>query len=106
MIVRLRTQQIIIDLPKLDAEPWVKLTVQRLEMDDQGKVLNTVDRWGTVNKKLSDVALQIHQYKEILPLAEGHISVFAISDAIESVAVAWVQEKFGGVVNEAGELIL
>lgn len=106
MITRLRAQQIVIDIPRTDSEPWIKVTVQRVEQDDTGFELNVVDRWGSINKQLSDVALEVNKYTEVLPLESGDISVYGLSDGIRSVVVRWIAEKYNGTISPNGDVIV
>lgn len=82
------------------------ITVQRVELDAAGNEMNVIDRWGTINKRLSAVALQVEPYFEVLPLEPGQITVFGIADAIKSTAIDWIIEKYGGSKNAAGDVIL
>lgn len=107
MTTRLRTQQIIIDLPRSSSEPWINLVVQRVELDDSGNEINVVDRWGSVNKRLSLVASEISNYTEIVPeLNDKSISVYGISSAMTCIAVNWIVEKYGGTITSNGDIEL
>lgn len=106
-MIKLRTQQIIIDMPRSISEPWMNLVVQRIDLSPDGSVeLNVVDRWGTINKKLSDVALEVNSYFEVLPLNSGEITVFGLADGIKSVATKWIVEKYGGTIQPNGDVHL
>ena len=107
-MVKLRTQKISISIPRINSEPWVYLIVQRVELDENGKEINVVDRWGTVNKQLSAVATDVFTYFEPIPVPNpaNMISAFAIADAIKVVAVHWIQEKYGGTINQDGDVVL
>ena len=76
--------------------------------DENGKEINVVDRWGTVNKQLSAVATDVFTYFEPIPVPNpaNMISAFAIADAIKVVAVHWIQEKYGGTINQDGDVVL
>jgi len=107
MTIKLRTQQIVIDVPRATSEPWVHLTVQRVELDDNGKELNVVDRWGTANRRLSEIALDTVSYFEPVPgLDANTMTMFALADAIKSAATDWIIEKYGGTKNANGDVIL
>ena len=105
MRTKLRTQKIAIDLPRVNSEPWILITVQRVDVDDNGKEVNVVDRWGTINKRLSAVALEVYPYFEVIPGLDNALSVFAIADAIKETAIAWIVEKYGGT-NINGDVFL
>jgi len=104
---RLRSQQITVDLPTPDSEPWINIVVQRVEMDDAYKTLNVVDRWGSVVVPVKNIALDVHTYKEIIPgLPDNLISVYGLADAITVTAVDLIIKKYGGVLNDKGFIML
>jgi len=105
-MIKLRTQHIIIEMPRTESEPFISITVQRIELDVNGKEINVNDRYGRIYKPLSEVAIDVVPYFEILQLAMGNISIFAIADAIKEVATKWIIEKYGGSINDNGDVIL
>lgn len=102
---RLRAQQIIIDLPTAESEPWVHIAVQRIRIEEDGSETRTVDRWGSVSKKLSDVSGNIYQFDEYESLSGGEISGSGISNAITSAALVWIAEKYNGRIEDGNVLI-
>ena len=104
--VKLRVQQIIIDLPRSNSERWIHMTIQRVELDDDGNEANVVDRWGQISQKMSDVFAEAHPYSDPITGGSGLLSVAGTAVAISSVALAWMTERWGGTVNELGDLIL
>lgn len=104
-MIKLRAQQIIIDVPRYESEPWILIRVQKVQTEANG-VEHIVDRWGAVNKKLSEAALDVTDYFEITPVESNQLSVFALADAIKNVSVDWIIEKYGGTLNANGEIIL
>lgn len=68
--------------------------------------MNVVDRWDMINKRFSDVALQVEPYFEPAPNILNQISVFGVADAIKNIATTWIIEKHGGTLNENGDIIL
>lgn len=103
----LRTQQLYIDLPKPGAEPWVNLIIQRVEMsDDLTIVLNTVDRWGQVNARLSAIAPRIYLINDPFDPGCGYISAAGIAEALTAAAVELIIEKYGGTLDTETGLIV
>lgn len=89
------------------SDPWINLTVQRVDMDEAYKTMNTVDRWGSVNVPVKSIALNVHQYQEPIPgLPLGSISVAGLAAAIASVSTKLIMTKFGGSLDEHGFIIL
>lgn len=93
-------------MPRTTSEPFINVTVQRIELDVEGNEINVVDRWGYVYKRLSLVAMDIVPYFEYAPNIVNMISIFGIADAIKETATAWIIEKYGGVQQPNGDVIL
>ena len=92
------------EIPRLGSEPWIHITVQRLAVVD-GEITDVVDRWGSVHKKLSDVALEHHEFSDPVPRPDNTISVAGMAIAIEHVAKDWIADKYSATVVD-GEVIL
>lgn len=106
-MIKLRTQQIIIEMPRTDSEPWIHITIQRIELGSDGSSeVNVTDRWDQIHKRLSLVALQTEKYFEAVPWEVGFISVFGVADAIKNIATTWIIEKHGGTLNDNGDVII
>ena len=106
MTIKLRTQQIIIDIPRTDSEPWMLIVIQRVEMNESGVEINVADRWDSINKRLGDVAELVKEYTEpVTPIAPGFISMLGLADAIKVTATSWILEKWGGTLNENGDVV-
>jgi hypothetical protein len=103
---RLRTQQLYIDLPTPDSEPWLNLIIQMVEMDDNYNTVNVVDRWGQVNARLSSIAWSTYLYTDPIPHEDGHISVVGIGDAITVLGVELIIQKYGGYLDERGLIMM
>lgn len=106
MIVRLRTQQLYIDLPTPDSEPWINLIVQRVEMDDDYNTINVVDRWGQVNARMTNIAWNTYTFSDPLSSELGCISILGMSDAITNFGVDLIMQKYGGTLDDRGYLIV
>jgi len=106
MITKVRAQQIIIDIPRTDSEPWIRVVVQRVELDDNHVEINVVDRWDSFNKRLSQVALEINKYTEVIPVIIGEISLYGLSDGIKEAVTSWLVENYNGILSDNGEVII
>ncbi len=106
MIVRLRTQQLFIDLPTPDSEPWLNIIVQRVEMDDEFNTKNVVDRWGHVSVRLSTIITEVYPYSDPVPVPAGYISIAGLSSALTIAAMAHIVKKYGGYIDASGFIIL
>ena len=106
MITRLRTQQMYIDLPTPDSEPWLNLVVQRVEMDDNYVTKNIVDRWGSVNVKLSSIATSVYPLQDPVQPPDGHISVAGLAAGLTIAAMDLIAKKYDGRIDEQGFIIV
>jgi len=106
MQARLRVQQICIDMPKASNEPWVNLTVQRVEMNEQGQDVNVIDRWGQVNTRLSDIYGMIVRRHDPLCSSLDEMSGAGVAQGITAIAISLVIAKFGGTLNEKGYIMV
>lgn len=104
---RIRIQQIIIDIPKEGSEPWINVAIQLLEIDDEGMVLNTVHKWQTVNKKLSDVYGSKSTYSDpYFSKIDEPISTAGVADGITKMVRQWIADKFDSVVDSDGYIFI
>lgn len=103
----LRTQQLYIDLPTPGSEPWLNIIVQYVEMDDNFKPMNVVDRWGTVNVQVRNVAMNTYPNLDPVPVPAGMISGAGIAQALTLAAIDLIINKYGGSFDQAtGYIIL
>lgn len=106
MKTRLRIQQIVIDIPRSESEPWVSFTVQKIEMDDDYKTLNVVDRWRSLNRRMSEFATNIVHYEDLLSPPSGHISGAGLGNAITGMAMMLVAREYGGTIDSNGYIMV
>jgi len=106
MITKVRAQQITIDITRTDSEPWIRVVVQRVEMDDNHFELNVVDRWDSFNKRLSQIALEVNKYTEVVSVNSEEISLYGLSDGIKEAVTRWLVEEYNGTISPTGEVII
>ena len=106
MSTKLRSQQIIIETPREDAEAWVHIIVQEVVKDEDGKVLNIIPRSNQIHKTATEIAFETYLFDDpILGKTGETISGVGLYNAIASCVRLWMIEKFGGVVID-DELII
>lgn len=106
MKTRLRTQQILVDGPTPESEWWLYIIVQRVDMDEQYNPIRVVDRWGSVNVRLADIATALYPLVDPVSPPAGLISVAGMADGLEKAAVAEIIKKYGGTVDEHGYIMV
>lgn len=93
-------------MPEVGSEPWVSLIVQRVEYSDEGVPGHAIDRWGALNRQFSATYYDTFKVNDPLNVPEGYISAAGIAESIKVTSVKWMQEKYGGIINEKGQLII
>lgn len=103
----LRTQQIYIDLPKPQTEPWMNVVVQYVEMtDDLLTVLNTVDRWNQITVRVADIAWFTYPIYDPANPPCGYISNAGIVQAMSASIIDLIIQHFGGVLDSASGYVV
>jgi len=106
MIKILRTQQLYIDLPTPGSEPWLNIIVQYVEMDDNYKPLNVVDRWGQVNARVMSLVTNAYPNNDPVPVPAGMISGAGITQALTMAAIELIVGKYGGTFDPSTGFII
>lgn len=102
---KIRSQQIVIDLPVENAMPWVRATLQKCVKDSQYQTVQTVDRVGFVHRSLADFAAQMTTITDPVTGQTHTISGVAASLLIGAMVSAWIVADRGGSINEHDDII-
>ena len=54
-----RAQQILIDMPKPESEPWVHITVQRLTLLPDGSYDDVIDRYKVISAPFHEILTRV-----------------------------------------------
>lgn len=104
-MVKIRSSQITIEVPKEGAEPWIRVVVQRVEKN--GDIVNTVDRWDSFNKRMSDLAGEMYPMPPTVDCESGVFSFLDVGQAITTVVVMWLAERYNGTIDPVtGDVII
>jgi hypothetical protein len=101
-MIRLRAQQILIETPTPDSEPWIRLVVQRVEEKDG--LVNTVDRWDTIHNRLSVVADQA--FPIVTDISNDTFTVGDLAKSLELIVINWLAVQYAGVIDENNYVII
>lgn len=103
---KIRSQQIIIDLPTEDAEVWVRATLQRCIKDDATyETVQTIDRVGFVHRAASDIVMQMTTIVDPVTGQSHTISGAGAYMLIRDMVSAWIVADRGGAINERADII-
>lgn len=105
-MIELRAQQIIIDAPRADAEPFIAIVVQRLVHDDSGAIVQTINREKMINRVLSKVATDLYAYVDPVTQSYVNISGAGLGSAITVAARQWILEEYSEAQLIDGRVIL
>jgi hypothetical protein len=101
-MIRVRAQQILIETPKADAEPWIRIIVQRVE--ELNGIVNTVDRWDTFNARLSDVSDQTFPIP--FDVSNNTFKIGDMAHMLTLIVMNWLAVQYGGTIDEEGNVIV
>lgn len=94
-MIELRAQQIVIDAPRRDRDPFVAIIVQRIIYNLDNSVKQRINREKVINRALTSVATQLYPYND--PVTGGcteNISGAGLGIAISSAAAQWIIEEY------------
>jgi hypothetical protein len=107
MIEKIRAQQVTIDLPTEEAEPWVRAIIQRVMKNPETyQTVQTVDRVDAVHRRLSDFATMVQTFTDPVTGASVTLSGVGCGQAIIAFVKAWMLEDFFDYVeNTHGDIV-
>lgn len=105
-MIELRAQQIIIDTPRIDAVPFIAIVVQRLIYNNEGALIQTINREKMINRSLTKVATHLYLYTDPVIQSFDTISGAGLGDAITYAARQWILEEYPEAELIDGRVIL
>lgn len=95
MVYEYRASKITIEIPKPDSEPWVHLAINKLEVDDNGTLINTYPMFAYISKPLSQVGMEMFSFLDPVYQSDVTVSGYGLAKAITSYVEKNIEEKFG-----------
>lgn len=79
-----RASKIAIEIPKRDSEPWVHITINKMFINNDGVLVNTLPRFAYISKPLSEIGMNAYSFTD--PVTQQHIEVsgYGLAEAITS----------------------
>lgn len=87
---RLRAQKVAIDIPRSQSEPWIAVTVQKIDGS------HVIDRFDETHRQLSKVASEMITITDPVTGQPVTISVAGMAAAVKAGVYAWMIEDHGG----------
>ena len=97
MRTKLRTQQVIIDMPKEGQDIWLHITLQQVDKDEDGNIVNVSPRNQQIHKTVSGTATEIHTIFDPVLQKDITISGAGIHMALADAILNWTVDDFDGV---------
>ena len=96
MRTKLRTQQVIIDMPKEGQDIWIHITLQKVEKDEDGNILNVSSRNEQIHKMMSNYQTDMFTFSDPVTQKEQTLSGAGIHMALAEAILGWTAEDFNG----------
>ncbi len=96
MRTKLRTQQVIIDMPKEGQDIWLHVTLQKVDKDDDGNTVNVSPRNEQIHKVVSAYQADTFTFFDPVLQKETTISGAGIHMALAEAILGWTAENFNG----------
>ena len=95
MTEKLRASKITIEIPKVNSEPWVHVTVNKMFLNSNNEVINNQPRFDYISKPLSNVGMNTYQFTDPVTQADINISGYGLAQAITSYVEKSISDKYG-----------
>ena len=89
---RYRAQSIQIDTRRPNIDPWINIEVQEVEQDENGKVINLLERTHYVHRRLSQVIMDMVMLMDPVTQTNAPVSTAGVAMAIEALTVKWLHQ--------------
>jgi hypothetical protein len=106
MPIQMLVHQIVIDIPSKESEPFMSLSVQRRITDEDGNVVQTVNRERLIYRRLSEVATEFHDFVDPLTGKTENASVAGVGAALTASVAQWLAEEYDVEIDENGQVWL
>ena len=96
MRTKLRTQQVIIDMPKEGQDIWLHVTLQKVDKDDEGNTVNVCPRTEQIHKVVSEYQADTFTFYDPVLGKTNTVSGAGIHMALAEAILGWTAEDFNG----------
>ena len=93
---RARIQEITIEIPTVDAEPWITIILLRETVDEQGNTIQEEPFWHRIYRRQSDFVTEAHEIFDAVLWQRTSISGAGMATAIQALAYHWAVTDLGG----------
>lgn len=104
MRTRYRASQIVIDSPRTGGDVLINVSVQKIDIDDDGKIIHEYPRSEYIHRLASKIALNQVDITDPVNQNDITISIAGVHLAIEQYICNWLIEEHPEFVKE-GDLV-
>ena len=97
---RIRAPKITIDSPSTGSTPWVSMVTQKVIENDEGKVIQVIDRYGQVYRNIPMIAGQMFTAYDPITNQPLQVSMLGVGALITAVAATFLAEDYSGTVDQ------
>ena len=98
--IRIRSPRMVIDTPSTGSSPWVSLMTQKVIENDQGEVIQVIDRTGQIYRNIPKIATQMFTAYDPVTGQELQVSMAGIGSLITSAAATFLAEDHNGTIDD------
>jgi len=106
MITKLRASKITIETPSEGSVAWVHIQIQKVFKDNNGNTTNVIPRYDYISVPLHEIGMNFYNGFDPVTQENHNISGYGSADLISSIVIELMKEKYGGELDEVGNLII
>ena len=97
---RIRSPRMVIETPSTGSSPWVSLMTQKVIENDQGEVIQVIDRTGLIYRNIPQIATQMFDAYDPVTGQTLKVSMAGIGSLITAAAATFLAEDHDGTVDD------
>ncbi len=102
----IRTGSIEIDAQKVDGIQWVSAKIQKLLINDEGRVLSESGREFRLHRRIDQVALEMTTVVDPVTGKEVTVSVAGVGTLIKAAMTRWMLEDHGAKYDPVLDVVV
>ena len=107
MTIKIRAQQITIELPIEESEPWIRAIIQTVIKDKDYDTIQVIDRTAAINRRLSEFATMRKTITDPVSGETFTISGIGLGLIISTFVKQWMLDDIqGSFENDNGDVII
>jgi hypothetical protein len=96
---KVRSEKIVIDLPRENTEPWIEIITQIVEKDDSANIIAEYPRHSVIHRKAQDVAYELTTIYDPITNEMITISGYGVQMALTRFITRWMANDLHGEIT-------